>query len=433
MLMLSSGDRSSLLQSYEDIRRTTECICRPLVTEDYVVQSMPDVSPPKWHLGHTTWFFEQFLLQPFAPDYAPRAERYGYIFNSYYHSFGERVAREQRGTLSRPTVSDVYAYRAAVNDGMRKLIANAGAGAHPEVAKLTELGLHHEQQHQELLLTDIRNIFASNPLYPVYANRPQRELPPMGEAAAKAQFCAFEGGLFDMGTSAQEFAWDNERPSHRVFVEPFRLMDRLVTCGEYLEFIEDGGYNQPLLWLSDGWDAVCRDGWQSPLYWINEDGEKRIVTLAGVRALDPSEPVSNVSYYEADAYARWAGNRLPSDAEWEFAAGAVRSTIPCGNFLESGLLNPAPLNPDVSDRGELSQMFGDAWEWTSSAYLPYPRFRPEPGPLAEYNAKFMSNQMVLRGGSCATPRSHIRSTYLNFFHCDKRWQFTGIRLAEDVA
>ena len=305
-------------------------------------------------------------------------------------------------------------------------------GRYGRVETLVELGLNHEQQHQELLLTDILHIFASNPLFPVYHLSSGKEETGLGAAPPPAKFIAMEGGIFALGAPEEGFAWDNERPRHKVLVNGFSLMNRLVTCGEYLEFIEDGGYRNSLLWLSDGWDAVNREGWQSPLYWLRTDEDWRIITLSGVRPLDPHEPVAHVSFYEAEAYARWAGKRLPTEAEWEWGARTVKTSAGCGNFLEEGNFHPAPYGraPGVNASG-LSQMFGDVWEWTGSAYLPYPGYKQQPGALGEYNGKFMSNQMVLRGGSCATPRNHIRPTYRNFFQPDKRWQFTGMRLADD--
>ncbi len=423
-----------LLAAYTEVRNTTGEICRPLVTEDYVIQSTPDVSPPKWHLAHTTWFFERVLLQQFVKGYRPVNERYYYLFNSYYYSFGEKWRRDIRGALSRPTVDEVYEYRKAIDDRMRTLIDGLDAGDNNDIANLIELGLHHEQQHQELLVTDIKHNFALNPLVPVYRpsapapadQRPAPVLPP--------QFKTFGAGLIDIGADNGGFAWDNERPKHQAFAQAFGIMNRLVTCGEYLQFIEDGGYRNPLLWLSDGWEACSNQGWQAPLYWTMENGEWIMDTLVGRRPVNPDEPVAHVSFYEAAAYARWADKRLPTEFEWERASQAVRTKPSCGNFLETGFYHPVPLGQAPGpDREELSQMFGDVWEWTASAYLHYPGYKQERGPLGEYNGKFMINQMTLRGGSCATPRNHIRRTYRNFFQCDKRWQFTGFRLASDVS
>lgn len=423
-------NRAELLAAFHTVRQTTERICEPLVTEDYCIQSMPDVSPPKWHLAHTSWFFEQVILQRYAKNYAPINETYFYLFNSYYQSFGERWKRDIRGTLSRPTVNDVYAYRSAVNERTRRFIETMDEKTYSDVAPLVELGLHHEQQHQELLVTDIKHILSMSPLRPIYkevnAKKVKVEIP-------NAKFIPLEGGVFELGANGMGFAWDNEFPKHKTFVNDFSLMNRLVTNGEYLEFIADGGYQNPLLWLSDGWDAVTREQWIAPLYWMKLDGEWQMMTLAGLRPIDVNEPVSHVSYYEAWAFARWSKKRLPTEAEWEKGASLVKTSASCGNFLENENYHPVTYGqaPGVNDNG-FSQMFGDVWEWTGSAYLPYPGYKQEAGPLGEYNGKFMINQMVLRGGSCATPRTHIRSTYRNFFQCDKRWQFTGIRLAEDA-
>jgi ergothioneine biosynthesis protein EgtB len=412
---------SQQLQNYLSVRQQTENLCRPLKTEDYVIQSMPDVSPAKWHLGHTTWFFETFLLQKYQRGYKPYHETYGYLFNSYYETIGERWARSNRGLLSRPTVEEVYAYRASVDERMKELMETNALDSNFHF--LLELGLNHEQQHEELLVTDVKNVLALNPLKPVY--QPQIVRP--REDTATNRWLHFAGGLLEIGFAGTEFSFDNERPRHRVWLNDFSLQNRLVTNGEYLQFIEDGGYSDFRHWLSDGWAFVQQEGWKSPMYWENQDGVWHIMTLSGLRPLDPSEPVCHVSYYEADAYAKWTGKRLPSEAEWEHAAGTVENQVDSGNFVENGYFHPVSASPATS----LVQMFGDVWEWTQSAYLPYPGFQPEPGAVGEYNGKFMSDQMVLRGGSCATPRNHIRKTYRNFFQCDKRWQFTGIRLASD--
>lgn len=423
-------DHTALLPAFDDVRQTTERICQPLVTEDYCIQSMPDVSPPKWHLAHTSWFFEQVILTQYLKNYRPYNERYFYLFNSYYQSFGDRWRRDIRGTLSRPTVRDIYDYRAAVNERMHSFITSVDDTTYEKVAPLIALGLHHEQQHQELLVTDIKHILAMSPLQPMYK---EPKALPQTVGVPQARFIPIEGGVFEMGAHGEGFAWDNETPRHKTYVNDFGMMNRLVTCGEFLEFIEDGGYRNPLLWLSDGWDWLTREQCEAPLYWRKLDGEWHVMTLGGLRPLNVHEPVSHVSYYEAAAFARWADKRLPTESEWEKAATTVKTDASCGNFLESAFYHPVPYGaaPGVNTQG-LSQMFGDVWEWTASSYLPYPGYKQERGPLGEYNGKFMINQMVLRGGSCATPRTHIRPTYRNFFQCEKRWQFTGLRLATEL-
>ncbi len=417
------------LQHYKDVRGTTEQICRPLITEDYVIQSMPDVSPPKWHLAHTTWFYERVILQQFSPNYTPFNEHYYFLFNSYYQSLGERWNRDIRGTLSRPSVDEIYAYRAAIDSRVRALVESMPDTEFRKLAGLLVLGLNHEQQHQELLITDIKHILASNPLQPPYLTK-GANVTSSSATLEPARYVGFEGGTFEIGATGDRFAWDNEFPRHKVLLEDFSLMDRLVTCGEYLDFINDGGYQDPLLWLSDGWETVGKERWTAPLYWRNDDGDWRIITLTGIRKIDPAEPVCHVSYYEAAAYARWAGKRLPTEAEWERASATLNGSALTGNFLEEGHFHPVP-RQEPSNSGRLSQMLGDVWEWTASSYLPYPGYKQDRGPLGEYNGKFMINQMVLRGGSCATSRTHIRPTYRNFFQCDKRWQFTGVRLASE--
>jgi ergothioneine biosynthesis protein EgtB len=413
MLLMRETD---LAARYLDVRRCTEELCRPLAAEDYVVQSMPDASPTKWHLAHVSWFFETFLLKPNLPEYDPLDPRYGYLFNSYYEAVGSRHPRPQRGLLSRPTVEETYAYRRHVDDWMRRLLARDLSRS---VSDLVTLGLHHEQQHQELILTDLKHMLSFNLLHPTYSDwLSQRNR--AGERALLT-WIPFPGGVHEVGFSGDGFAFDNESPRHRQYLEPFSLASRLVTNGEYIAFMEDGGYRRPELWLSAGWATVNEQGWQSPLYWQREDSGWHAFTLSGYRPVDPGEPVCHVSYFEADAYARWAGARLPSEAEWEVAA----STVLDGNFVGSGAFHPLPA---PSEHG-LQQMYGDVWEWTQSSYAPYPGFQAAPGAVGEYNGKFMVNQYVLRGGSCATPADHIRPTYRNFFPTDARWQFSGIRLA----
>jgi ergothioneine biosynthesis protein EgtB len=408
--------RDAVWQRYQSVRGDTERLAAPLAVEDYVVQTMPDVSPPKWHLAHVSWFFEHFVVAPYARGFQPFHPQFGYLFNSYYETVGTFFPRLSRGLLSRPTVDEVYRYRAHVDRAVADVIAAVGDNGWPEVARRIELGVHHEQQHQELLLTDIKHLYASNPLRPAYRS-------PLDAGAGPARplgWLEFQAGIREIGWAGRGFAFDNESPRHRVFLEPFRLADRLVTNGEYLAFMDDRGYSRADLWLSDGWRTVKERGWDAPLYWERIDGEWWQMTLAGMRRVDEREPVCHVSYYEADAFARWAVKRLPTESEWEVAAAAAPIT---GNFRESGRFHPAP-----SDGG--TQLFGDVWEWTSSSYSPYPGFRPLEGNLGEYNGKFMANQLVLRGGSCVTPAPHMRVTYRNFFYSPDRWQFMGIRLAE---
>jgi ergothioneine biosynthesis protein EgtB len=382
---------------------------------------MPDASPTKWHLGHTSWFFETFVLRRAVPGFEPRDERYGYIFNSYYRAAGDRHPQPRRGLLSRPTLDDTYRYRREIDRSVEAFFSSASSTRFAEHAFTIELGLHHEQQHQELILTDVKHLFAQNPLAPSYRNElagPAASRPPQSSWIAHAPDSP------EVGWSAQRFAFDNERPRHRVHVDPFEICSRPVSCGHYRRFMADGGYSRPELWLSDGWDVREREGWNAPLYWQQGGGGWTLATLLGRRAVDPGDPVCHVSYYEADAFARWAGARLPLEEEWEIAASAQEVA---GNFLDSGKLHPAA-DPD-SDRKSLLQMFGDVWEWTASAYRPYPGYAPFPGALSEYNGKFMSGRMVLRGGSCVTPEGHVRPTYRNFFLPEARWQFSGIRLA----
>jgi ergothioneine biosynthesis protein EgtB len=391
-------------------------LAEPLQTEDLVVQSMPDASPVKWHLAHTTWFFERFVLR--ALGIPPVHEAYDYLFNSYYDAVGARHPRAARGLLSRPTAAEVFDYRRAIDARLADL---EGSELGADVADALELGLHHEQQHQELMLTDVKHLLGSSPLFPAYRTDGAVHLTPAG-AKAELLWLAFEGGIASIGDDTAGFSFDNERPRHPVYLAPFELGSRLVTAGEYRAFVEDGGYDKPELWLSDGW-AWAR-GKRAPLYWLPEG---RLFTLRGARAAAPEEPVCHVSYYEADAYARWAGARLPTEAEWEVAAERAKPRAD-GVFADGPRLHPAPAEPGAA----LAQMLGDAWEWTASAYAPYPGFRPLAGAFGEYNGKFMVSQMVLRGGSCATPRGHARTSYRNFFPPGAQWQFSGIRLARDA-
>jgi len=424
----SDGDRAALLARFDAVRATTEALVAPLSPEDQQVQSMADASPSKWHRAHTTWFFETFVLAPHLAGYRPFDARYGFLFNSYYEAIGPRHARSDRGQLTRPSATDIGAFRAYVDGAMKRLAETAPDAAWTTVAPLLELGLHHEQQHQELLLTDIKHAFAANPLKPAYAAATR---PGNGAATALLRWHEVAGGLAEIGHDGNEFAFDNESPRHRVWLEDFAVASQLVTNGEYLAFIVDGGYDRPDHWLSDGWATVQREGWKAPLYWERRDGAWFEFTLRGERTLQPSSPVCHLSYYEADAYARWAGARLPTEAEWEHAARSVPlpDEADC-NLLAAGRLHPAPSSDDGRDCP--AQMIGDVWEWTGSAYAPYPGFRPAEGAVGEYNGKFMANQMTLRGGSCVTPPGHVRVTYRNFFYPHQRWQFTGLRLARDA-
>ena len=408
-----------LVEHYTATRRASERLCAPLSAEDCMLQSMPDASPAKWHLGHTTWFFETIVLEAETSGFKPFRREFRVLFNSYYNSLGEQHARPERGVLSRPSLDEVRAYRRHVDAG---IVALLEAGPGDRVQQIVELGIHHEQQHQELILTDLKHAFSRNPLRPAYQDR---AAPPALDPGP-LRWRSFGGGLREIGHAGAGFAFDNETPRHRVFVEPFELAVRPSTNGEYLAFMEDGGYQRPELWLSDGWSAVQQRGWRAPLYWERGDAGWWQLTLSGPAALRPGDPVCHVSHFEADAFARWAGARLPTEAEWECAAEGAPVE---GNLLESGLLQPAPSDPSG---GDLAALFGDVWEWTASAYTPYPGFRPLAGSLGEYNGKFMSGQVVLRGGSCATPASHIRASYRNFFYPDARWQFSGIRLARDA-
>ena len=418
---------SPLHKRFLNTRAATERLCQPLQTEDYVIQSMDDVSPPKWHLGHTSWFFETFLLKKFKKDYTPFHQMYDFIFNSYYESLGTRVQRPLRGLLSRPTVREVYEYRAAVNEGMTQLMNNLDDRDKKNFDLFTELGIHHEQQHQELLYMDIKHILSINPTRPVYKTREKTK---NNDAVPTLKYIGFDGGIDTIGYDGMGFCFDNEMPAHQVLLQNFKIANRLITNGEYLEFINDGGYSNPLLWLSDGWNTVLQNEWKAPMYWSQTSDGWEIMTLSGWHTVDPNEPVVHVSFYEADAFARWSGRRLPTEAEWEVVANKSGASIERGNFVEDGILHPTPLNEEDPE-SSLQQMFGDVWEWTASAYHPYPGFKPAEGAIGEYNGKFMSNQMVLRGGACITPRTHIRTTYRNFFQPDKRWAFSGIRTASD--
>ena len=433
----SSARAERLLARFHQLRNFTTKLCAGLEPEDYVVQSMPDVSPTKWHLSHTTWFFETFILNKFVTAYRSEIPEYAYLFNSYYNAAGDMHRRDLRGLISRPTVREAQRYRASIDSHIDNLLSDADEKLLDEIEPILVLGIHHEQQHQELLITDIKHVFAQNPLYPVFRKRKLAATPSShnfgGLGAAATSFSDFEESVVQIGHDGHGFAYDNEGPQHQALVHAFSLASRPVTNGEYIAFIEDNGYTRPELWLSLGWMTVNEQRWNAPLYWTKRDGAWWNFTLSGLRRVDQSEPVTHVSYFEADAYANWAGARLPTEFEWE------RAALSCpieGNFVETELFHPVAVMSAVSadnpGKGQrLHQMFGDVWEWTRSAYSPYPGYRPGPGALGEYNGKFMCNQYVLRGGSCATSRTHIRRTYRNFFQPEKRWQFTGIRLARD--
>ncbi|MDW2982141.1 MAG: ergothioneine biosynthesis protein EgtB [Rhodanobacter sp.] len=396
------------------VRQRTLELCAGLSAEDLQLQSMPDASPGKWHLAHTSWFFEQFVLGR-DPVYRPRDPAWRYLFNSYYQSVGPMHARPQRGLLSRPSLDEVRDYRRYIDDAVGELL---GRNDDAELSGLVELGLQHEQQHQELLLTDIKHALWCNPLQPAY----RAPIAAAGTKAVPLRFVDGCEGIVEIGHRGEGFAFDNETPRHRTLLQPHALANRPVTNAEYLAFVREGGYREPGLWLSDGWATVQREGWQHPLYW--QDDLASEFTLAGVRALDPHEPVCHLSYYEAEAFARWAGARLPTEAEWESAAQGVDID---GNLQDEGRFQPRAANGDAG----LQQLYGDVWEWTASPYISYPGFRPLPGSLGEYNGKFMCGQWVLRGGSCVTPRDHLRASYRNFFPPQARWQFAGLRLGQD--
>jgi formylglycine-generating enzyme required for sulfatase activity len=466
-LSCDTADPTRVLDRYRQVRDFSETLAAPLSSEDCCIQSMPDVSPTKWHLAHTSWFFETFLLEGRA-GYEPFDPQFRVLFNSYYNGVGEQFPRPQRGLLSRPSLADVLYYRQYVDEALHKHLANQEIDA--RTRQILEIGLQHEQQHQELILTDIKHVLAQNPLLPVYregethwegkapaapkehrasvedsrsqgasfagtASYAEREAPSSNQGGRDQTTCGgsagaspsrdswqhFDEGLYEIGHAGDGFAYDNESPRHRAFLEGFSLTDRTVTCGQWLQFMQEGGYEDPRLWLSLGWSSVQEHGWQAPLYWFERDGRWWQFTLAGAQPIGPDDPVCHVSYFEADAFARWCGARLPTEAEWEVAAADQPIA---GNFVDTLLAKDAPLHP----RGSTG-MFGNVWEWTASPYTPYPGYAPPDGALGEYNGKFMSQQYVLRGGSVATHSSHIRPTYRNFFPPEARWQFSGLRLA----
>ena len=472
--MAESIHRQAMRERYQNVRQQTEKLCAPLAVEDYVIQSMPDASPARWHLAHTTWFFETFVLAQACPGYTPWHNDFGYLFNSYYNQIGAQYPRPKRGLLSRPGVAEIYDYRRTVDERMEAILS-AGDGRVEPFLPTIELGLQHEQQHQELILTDLKHMLSCNPLFPVYRAWPCEPAPPantvelatevgrnkpapagvsgkltgpMPETVASRPYSGLlqnlnstvlappaplprlawvegKSGVCEIGHNGDGFAYDNEGPRHATWLQPHALASRPIVNGEYLEFINEGGYGCPELWLSLGWETVRANQWEAPLYWVKVAGDWWHFTLAGLRPLDINAPVCHVSYFEAEAYARWAGARLPTEAEWETAASAYPLE---GHFVESGRHQPLPPTP-LAGKAPLLQLFGDVWEWTSSPYSPYPGFSPAAGAVGEYNGKFMCNQFVLRGGSCATPQDHIRHTYRNFFQPEARWQFSGFRLA----
>jgi ergothioneine biosynthesis protein EgtB len=414
---------------FSEVRERSLALCAGLTAEDMMVQSLPEASPAKWHLAHTAWFFESFVLREFLPGYLPFSADFHWLFNSYYESFSIFPEKSLRASFSRPAMDEILRYREHVDNGVAQLLeacADLEPGAQVEAFRRIELGANHEEQHQELLLTDMLHAFFTNPLRPVY-REPDALIAGLSRMGAPLTYQSFDGGLRECGHNSEGFCFDNELPRHQVWLEPFSLARRLITCGEFAEFIADGGYRKPELWLSAGWDAVKTNGWHAPLYWTSEGGDWSVFTLRGQLPLEELDaaPVSHISFYEADAYARWAGRRLPTEFEWETAAEGQPVK---GNLLDSGQLVPIPPKTIDQNQGP-AQQWGDCWEWTASAYLGYPGFRPLEGTLGEYNGKFMSGQMVLRGGSCVTPAAHLRASYRNFFAPEARWQFSGIRLA----
>ena len=408
--------------AYLSIRQVTRTLAAPLSAEDCAIQSMPDASPVKWHLAHTTWFFETFVLEPHLPRYRCFDPAYRVLFNSYYHTVGDKHPRLERGMLSRPGLDEVCAYRQHVDDAMVALLSMAALPT--EVTELIELGLHHEQQHQELILTDVKHLLSRHPQKPAY----QKQWPLTPVLERRPRWIGLQQGLYEVGHAGPGFSFDNETPRHRVWLDAFQIASHPVTHGDFIDFMDDGGYRRPELWLSAGWDTVTQRGWQAPAYWTHRNSQWHAFTLHGEVPVDPHTPVCHVSFFEADAFARWANARLPTEAEWEIAARDLPRT---GNFLENGVMHPLALRETVAEE-RLAQAFGDVWEWTRSDYGPYPGFKPAAGAVGEYNGKFMCGQYVLRGGSCVTPASHVRATYRNFFPPEARWQFSGLRLARDA-
>ncbi|MEO1434000.1 MAG: ergothioneine biosynthesis protein EgtB [Bacteroidota bacterium] len=407
----------ALIEAYQKVRAQSEAICAPLQTEDYVVQPALDASPPKWHLGHTTWFFENFVLKSLLPDYQLFDERLNFLFNSYYESQGPRILRSNRGNMSRPSVETVYAYRKHVDETLMEVLANTPLSG--DMAHVITVGLHHEQQHQELLLTDIKYILGHNPLFPVY-----QDFEAVNAESLPLSYLSVDAGRYQIGFQEEGFCWDNELSAHEVYLESFDIGDRLITNSEYVEFMNAGGYDRYDLWLSEGWEWIKTLEEKAPKYWYQQAGEWYVYHLNGLKKVDPNAPVTHICYFEADAFARWKGQRLPTEFEWEAACRKYQPNTPDSGFMTQGTYLPA------GKENNNPQFLGQCWEWTSSAYAPYPRYPQFKGALGEYNGKFMVNQMVLRGGSVATPQDHIRISYRNFFHTDKRWQFTGIRLVK---
>ncbi len=421
---LPAGSTVALEARFAQVRAATEKLAAPLSPEDCNLQSMPDASPTKWHLAHTSWFFETFLLERFAANFKPFHPAFRTLFNSYYNAVGDKHPRHERGLISRPILETVLQYRRHVTEGILQLLRGPAA-QNADFIRLMWLGCNHEEQHQELILTDLKHLLAKSPLKPAYQTR----WPLTAIERPQSRWLRQEGGLVEIGHQGSGFSFDNELPRHQVFLLPYELASHPVTHGEFAAFIAAGGYRRPELWLSMGWDWVQNNRIEAPLYWVAHEESWKTFTLHGMVEIDANTPVCHINYFEADAYARWAGARLPTEAEWEHAAAGLDSR---GNFLESGVLHPLSPRTDAAGKGP-AQMFGDVWEWTQSAYLPYPRYRAEAGAVGEYNGKFMCNQFVLRGGSCATPQRHIRASYRNFFPPDARWQFSGLRLARDVA
>lgn len=426
MMKTNMALRQQLLHAYKTVRSKTKDICKPLATEDYVIQSIDDVSPPKWHLAHTSWFFENFILMPFNTAYPQFHPLFHHLFNSYYYTVGNPYPRFRRGILSRPTVETIYEYRRHIDKHVTEFIEVAPHETLLKLQSILYLGLNHEEQHQELLLMDIKHNFSLDPNFPAFLAQVVKH----DSHFTPLHFVANEGGVIEIGYEGENFCFDNELPRHQMILKPFSVASRLVTNGEYVEFIESGAYQKPEGWLADGWECIQKSNWQAPLYWKKIENEWYAFTLGGLKKIDLNEPVSHISYYEADAYATFRGCRLPTEAEWEYHT-YLHHQIQNGNFLENGLYHPIAISAKTNNK--MHQLLGDLWEWTSSSYSPYPGYKPLHGPLGEYNGKFMSSQMVLRGGSCVTPKQHVRLSYRNFFQPDKRWQFSGIRLAKDLS